>query len=275
MKNKKADFTLGETMKIILAVISIGMLLYLAVSMYGLFTKKSEIQQARATLAGIKETINKLEEGKTASYLLQSPNKWVLVYYENSDLGIPQLCNGKNCLCICNYRGQNPDCDSYGVCENIENIEKTSEITLGTMINIKDIYFSKVNGKIFIERKAGAYQKSEDIFEKLLEHKINENSKSVEELSVEYITDLTQKKIDSVGLNTYSQDDDLTKTIKSSFGENGAFNFEIRDSKGIVVFNRFGVNPGNAESNSKEHEKEIVNAKGEKYKIYLRTYGVE
>ena len=37
-KNKKADFTLEETMKIILAVVSIGLLLYLAASFYGIFT---------------------------------------------------------------------------------------------------------------------------------------------------------------------------------------------------------------------------------------------
>ena len=81
IKNKKAEqFTLAETMKIILGVASIFLLLILASAMYGIFSKKSEIEQARASLTQIKEVINKLEEGKSSTLLLESPKLNLFVF---------------------------------------------------------------------------------------------------------------------------------------------------------------------------------------------------
>ena len=69
--NKKAyKLILPETLKIVLAVISIGLLIYLAVSLGGIFTQKSELDQAKANLGEIKEVIEGLEEGQEQSFLL-------------------------------------------------------------------------------------------------------------------------------------------------------------------------------------------------------------
>ncbi len=108
MKNKKAEqFTLAETMKIVLAVLSIGLLLYLAASMYGIFTKKTQIEQARGSIENLIERINSLEEGEIKSYTLESPKGWYLVSYTkeivsaDANKRMPPQCNQKDCLCLC------------------------------------------------------------------------------------------------------------------------------------------------------------------------------
>lgn len=277
---KKAEnFTLAEFMKIVLGIMSIGLLLVLAASMYGIFSKKSEIEQARATLKQITETMNNLKEGEQKTFLLESPKSWVLIYYGkdingNLDFRMPQLCKGKNCLCICNYQGQNPDCDSFGVCENLENIQKTSEISFGVVVDIKNIFISKSGGNILIERTAGAYKKSEEIFTKILNYKYKENSKTIEEFSVGYVSDLTPKKIEeNTGIySDYTNENELTSAIKSYF-VNGAFVFKISSSDGKDVFRKEGGDASHSTFSYTEHEKEIINSKGEKYKIYAKLYG--
>jgi len=79
--NKKGDLVLSETVRIVLAVASILLLFYLAFSLYGIFTSKTEIQQAREHLEQIELLIGDLEEqgGGSEDYVLLTPNKWILV----------------------------------------------------------------------------------------------------------------------------------------------------------------------------------------------------
>ena len=184
MPNKKADFTLTEFMKIILAVVSIGLLLYLAVSLYGLLIKKTDIEQARGSVENLLEKIKSLEEGETPKYTLESPKGWYLVYFEdggfiwkeegatyiNSYKTIPDEDCSKNCLCICPpviepslpiYSGGaqpsisqnflNIAC-TKGFCKNLadKKIEKTEQIVKGIKIDITDIQLKKQNGKVTI-----------------------------------------------------------------------------------------------------------------------------
>ena len=158
VKKKAMQFTLVESIKIILAVVSIGLLIYLAVSLYGIFTKRPQLEQAKATLESLIEKINSLEENKIVKYTLESPKEWYLISYDkeiidaDSNKEMPSQCNGKDCLCLCYAdvqievnqplrgmaRGGWPDyfyyknnnglnglyqCESRGVCKNVDGVE--------------------------------------------------------------------------------------------------------------------------------------------------------
>lgn len=125
MKNKKAEITIEEVVKMVLAVLGIIVLIVLAVGLYGIFTKKTELEQARETLKQLVEKMKLLEEGETDSFLITSPKGWGLVgnnyYYQDK---LSDQCVGKDCLCICNKIFElglwKYDCNNQGVCLEIE-----------------------------------------------------------------------------------------------------------------------------------------------------------
>ncbi len=138
-KNRKA-ILMPETLKIIIAVICIGLLVYLSVSLYGVFTQKSKVEQAKAILDQIFAEIEGLEDGEKGDYLVTSPKEWYFVVYEEGE-NMPIQCKGENCLCICpsskDLEGLKEDfgvvdslfykeeeginkCEKEGVCKNIE-----------------------------------------------------------------------------------------------------------------------------------------------------------
>ena len=161
IKNKKGEgegILPGETVKIIIAVIGILALFYLAVSLYGIFNNKTEIEQAKASLDEIIQRVTSLPDGQSGNVLINSPNGWYLVYYDyalvasDSKKDIPKSCNSKDCLCICESgkeieyqqplseaRGGWPDyfyyrnaiggeldgvteCENKGICSNVKEI---------------------------------------------------------------------------------------------------------------------------------------------------------
>ncbi len=120
MKTKKGNL-LPETLKIIVAVLCIVLLFYLAVSVYGLFFKKTAIEQARESLKLMNLEIEKVEKAQKAEgdFLLESPNKWYLIGFPYKDgIETPQQCK-KYCICICPSGDKNTalqDCSTMGVC---------------------------------------------------------------------------------------------------------------------------------------------------------------
>ena len=98
MKNKRA-MLMPETLKIILAVISIGILIYLVVSFYGMFVSTAS-KQAEDSLEIIYSAIEKIEKGeKEVEVLLKSPNDWWVLAWEEGEK--PVQCKGDYCVCIC------------------------------------------------------------------------------------------------------------------------------------------------------------------------------
>ena len=149
MKNKKG-ILMAETLKIIMAVISIVFLVYLSVSLYGVFAQKTKIEQAKATLDQIFAEIRGLEDGEKGDYLVTSPKEWYFVVYEENQ-NVPSQCKDDNCLCICpsdkdlegwkDYAGKINSlfykddkgidkCEKEGVCKNI-----------GKKVKIREVYF--------------------------------------------------------------------------------------------------------------------------------------
>lgn len=140
MKNKKA-ILMPEVLKILIAVICIAALIYLAVSLYGLTTKKTKIEQARATLDEMKSKINSLAEGKFISMLITSPNDWFIVSFAETAINKPKLCFG-NCVCICEDYDVD-GCNSGGLCQS--NIDKPINFGDEKYIEIDKIFDLQMN----------------------------------------------------------------------------------------------------------------------------------
>lgn len=108
MENKKG-ILLPETLKIIIAVLCILLLIYLAWSLYGLFKQRTRVEQANANLDEIKMKMGDLKEGESTSYVLISPDGymltgWPIVDKDSGKIYNPKTCEDKgwsNCLCFC------------------------------------------------------------------------------------------------------------------------------------------------------------------------------
>jgi hypothetical protein len=137
MKSKKA-ILMSETLKIILAVACIILLVYLAVGLYGIFTRGSEIEQAKSTLNAMTRLVNSLENGEGVEYLVTSPKEWVLLSFNSLNSG--GLCE-KNCICLCPKLGLFDDinyvalCKKQGICKDLSNnydiliMDQTDEVS--------------------------------------------------------------------------------------------------------------------------------------------------
>jgi len=128
-------FLLGETViKIVIAVICIGFLIYLLASLYYNSANDEKVEFAKASLEHI--------VGAEREVDIYNPEGWVLISwpYDNQ---IPNFCSNLgwgNCLCICedtlirksakNYVSR---CDDEGVC--LENDFKVE----GNKIKIEDV----------------------------------------------------------------------------------------------------------------------------------------
>lgn len=109
MKNKKG-ILMPETLKIIIAVICIGFLIYLFVSLTGIATRKTDVEQARASLDQVVGVVNSLEEGEETSHTIETKegDAW-LVYFGDERL-----------LCICLESNLKEECvpdQTKGMCE--------------------------------------------------------------------------------------------------------------------------------------------------------------
>lgn len=113
LKNKKG-ILMPEAMKIILAVIGLVLLIYLLVSLYGVFQRKTRIDQANALLDEIDDMLKWMTEKNldlTKEILLLSPQDWYLVS-GSQDGSVSKLC-------ICPEANMGSVCEREGVCRII------------------------------------------------------------------------------------------------------------------------------------------------------------
>ena len=128
--NKKAFLLAEETLKIVIAVISISFLVYFLSSLYFANQNSKDLELAEATLENLIESVNSgIEEIE-----IYNPEGWVLsswphdvkksilgVYDEEIKNDFPKSCSNlgwKNCICICDsaINFESSDCDDAGVC---------------------------------------------------------------------------------------------------------------------------------------------------------------
>ena len=133
--NKKGFLLAEETLKIIIALIAIGLLAYLLASLYFSSKTSSELEQAKASLPFI---LNATIDGK-ASIDVYNPKSWWISYWprtiKGSDSQIPKSCTNlglQSCICICK-KDTSDQCDSSGVCG-----DNSGFLIQGGSIQIKD-----------------------------------------------------------------------------------------------------------------------------------------
>jgi len=131
--NKRGFLLAEETLKIVIAVIAIGFLIYFLTSIYLRSQESKDLELAKSSLEHLISEIN-LESSEVEIY---NPKGWVVVSWPSDIISrtllhplsgevekdMPNFCenlNWETCLCICKNR-KAEDCDEKGVCENNEN----------------------------------------------------------------------------------------------------------------------------------------------------------
>ncbi|VVB82100.1 Uncharacterised protein [uncultured archaeon] len=143
MAKNKRGFLLGEeTVKIVIAVICIGFLVYLLVSIYFSVSDQPKIKEANAIMTsdhGIAKEITRINGGGTPTeqgFLVPNPTGWYLFGFTEDKK--PNLCSGTNCICICSnvlldvFNAQINECDNKGSCVVVSNLKSFDKIKIGT-----------------------------------------------------------------------------------------------------------------------------------------------
>jgi hypothetical protein len=123
--NKKAgiSFTTEELIRLIIGIIGITILIFLAVGLYGIFTDRTNVQQAESIVNMINEKLDYLEKENILyddKIILESPKNWYLVYVGDE-------------LCICKEfeekeENQKKSCALNGFCKVMEHEIKINEL---------------------------------------------------------------------------------------------------------------------------------------------------
>jgi len=122
--NKKGVFyLLPVVLKILTAVIAIGLLILLFTNLIGIVRDKSEIEQAKSSLDILVESIEDLGEGEERNILLQGVGGWFIVGWgKDEDKSLKAAaCLSGSCLCICEREGNKNSCERNGFCRDIDS----------------------------------------------------------------------------------------------------------------------------------------------------------
>ena len=162
--NKKAFLLAEETLKIVIAVISISFLVYFLSSLYFANQSSKELELAEATLERIGDIIKDLSEGNLELQDISNPQGWYLFSFTENEK--PNTCIGKSCLCICDevlidngFFGlisgrQAEECNEKGVCLAVPELKKFNEIEIKNPNDgLTKISIEKQNNEILIQEK--------------------------------------------------------------------------------------------------------------------------
>jgi len=177
-KMKKQGILMPETLKIILAVVGIGLLVTASVSFAGIFIKTNKITQAETSLNLIKEKMGFLSTGEDIKVILTSPKDWYLLKMEKE--GVPHLC-----ICekiVVDEKEQIKVCEDDGVCQSLASkvvITDSESQSDGAFIAKKNAIKIRIND-VVIEMKGDVFYltdgvgevKLKNIFGKFLSEKI-------------------------------------------------------------------------------------------------------
>lgn len=157
---RKRGFLLAEeTLKIVIAVISLIFLVYFLTSLYLAKSSENAIEKAKQVLLesdeSVKNIIDNLNEGESREIgiqrISQGIDDWHLFGFTQE--AKPNSCAGENCLCICDdvLEGrQAEECVKQGVCLVVEALEnKKINLELDETLNF--ITIKKTNNEISID----------------------------------------------------------------------------------------------------------------------------
>jgi len=187
LKKTQKAILLPEALKIIIGVLCIVLLLYLAFSLYGIFSQRTKLEEAKATLDAIEGKINALEtmkDGETLDYLITGPKGWRMVPFEKELCICPeakkateqkQVCSSEGICRKLKYniklKGTSITCEApigwHGRNEDLENCFSLLDVPKALYINLEKsiIYFSSdvplvpINGNLWTDsNKDGTYE---------------------------------------------------------------------------------------------------------------------
>lgn len=154
---KRGMLLTEETLKIVVAVIALGLLIYFLAGLYYSATGEKKARDARSTVAELSDVINGLSSSSQEVFVLQ-PQKWILFSFTGEEKK-PDSCIGENCLCICAnvlvdlFDRQIKKCDKNGACLAVPNLQEFEDIKIEpyqdttTNVNVEEL-----NGKIIISK---------------------------------------------------------------------------------------------------------------------------
>ena len=123
--NKRGFLLAEEVMKIIIAVIALGLLSYLLFSLYNLNRTSDELELAESSLEHL---VQELNSGRDEIEIF-NPKGWILSSWSSGG-DIPLSCSGvgwESCICICDselLKTESRECDSVGVCSESDFVIK-------------------------------------------------------------------------------------------------------------------------------------------------------
>ncbi|GBE19801.1 MAG TPA: hypothetical protein ENG87_01055 [Candidatus Pacearchaeota archaeon] len=147
MRGKKGFLLAEETLKIIIAVISIAFLVYFLTALYFAKVNDEKKVQAEANLKRMDSLINDLDKIDPQEHQLNEPRGWYLFGFIDKK---PNTCVGQSCICICDKVNidtllglidarQPSECDEDGVCLAVPNLKQFKEIEINQQfISIKE-----------------------------------------------------------------------------------------------------------------------------------------
>jgi len=164
--NKKGFFLAEETLKIVIALICIGFLIYFLTSLYFANRDDKALEMAKSSLPKLIEDLN----AEVTEPIVQNPQGWAILSWPHLENKIiPKSCSNlgwDNCICICKFpngfkvlwksitgsgiSAYADKCDEMGVClENPKQIivkgsgDKQSPIKIGSPPRLKADYEKK------------------------------------------------------------------------------------------------------------------------------------
>jgi hypothetical protein len=138
IKLKKGMLLASETLKMVLSVISIGLLVFLLYSLYYSTTDKQDQKAAEATMEKAKEVFLEVDRNSSFKGRLDgiTPSGWSFFSFVNGQKK-PNQCFGANCFCICDdkllgntFNSQLKECSGDGKCIIINDLIKFEEIKI-------------------------------------------------------------------------------------------------------------------------------------------------
>jgi hypothetical protein len=148
--NKKGMLLASETLKIILAVICIGFLVYLLSAIYFNSGDTKKLEQAGTTMDRINSILERFDEANFSGEAITeiSPVGWKIFAFVE-DEAKPNSCSEENCLCICEnvvadyFDRQVKKCDDLGVCAIVPNLMEFEDIKIGKASDPTSLFIGK------------------------------------------------------------------------------------------------------------------------------------
>lgn len=156
IENKKGQMLPEEVLKMVLSIMSILILVGLLTAYFYTSASADSLRQAESKLNGdngLKAVINGLDSGKNTVFPIDQPLGWHFYTFSIANLGTPNQCVGKPCVCICKdtwtFRKKDKrdevieECSEDGSCLIIDNLypvprEGTEESNDGFEISTKN-----------------------------------------------------------------------------------------------------------------------------------------